>query len=256
MQALQTQFRVIHALVLRETRTRFGQHRLGYLWALLEPLLFLAPFAAMYYLADRTAPAGVPVIPFLVTGFLPYMLFGATTRQALQAINGNKGLLFYPSIRPLDLVAARTLLEVATTLVAFSLIMGAWVLWEGGARVDSILTTLLGFLVAAGLGASLGLVLCGLTTFSNVVEQIYGPVLRPLFWVSALFFSTNDLPSNVKAIFIWNPVLHAVELVRAGWVPGYQVEQVSVYYPAAWILVLAFFGLTLERVARRRLELT
>ena len=256
MQALHTQLRVIRALVLRETRTRFGQHRLGYLWALVEPVTLIGMFAAMFSLAGRTTGGGVPIIPFLVTGFLPYGLFSTTTKQALNAINGNKGLLFYPDIRPLDLVAARVLLETVTTFVVFALIMGGVALWEGQLRVDSILTTLLGLLLASGLGAGMGLVLCGLTAFSNVVERIHGPLFRPLFWISALFFSTNDLPSNVRDIFIWNPVLHVVELTRAGWVPGYDVHQVNAFYPAAWIMVLLFFGLTLERVARRRLVLT
>ena len=39
--ALQTQVRVIQALIIRETRTRFGEARLGYGWALLEPVLHI-----------------------------------------------------------------------------------------------------------------------------------------------------------------------------------------------------------------------
>lgn len=68
MQALLTQFQVIHALVIRETRTRFGRHRLGYVWALLEPVIFIAMFAGMYALMDRRMPYDLPVIAFLVTG--------------------------------------------------------------------------------------------------------------------------------------------------------------------------------------------
>jgi len=256
VQALHTQIRVIRALVLRETRTRFGQHRLGYVWALIEPATMIATFATMYFLAGRTAKGSIPILPFLTTGFLTYGLFSTTTRQCVNAINGNKGLLFYPDIRPLDLVAARVLLETVTTFVVFAVMMGGVALWEGRLRIDNILTTLLGLLLASGLGAGLGLVLCGLTTFSNVVDRIHGPLFKPLFWISVLFFSTNDLPSNVRDIFIWNPILHAVELTRTGWFPGYDIPQVNALYPAAWIMVLLFFGLTLERVARRRLELT
>jgi hypothetical protein len=40
-EALQTQSRVIHALIIRETRTRFGDSKLGYGWALLEPMLHI-----------------------------------------------------------------------------------------------------------------------------------------------------------------------------------------------------------------------
>jgi ABC-type polysaccharide/polyol phosphate export permease len=53
-----------------------------------------------------------------------------------------------------------------------------------------------------------------------------------------------------------NPMTHAIELVREGWFPSYTARHVDVAYPLSWILVLAFFGLSLERVARRRLELS
>ena len=35
MHGLVVQLQVIHALIMREIKTRFGTHRLGYVWALL-----------------------------------------------------------------------------------------------------------------------------------------------------------------------------------------------------------------------------
>jgi capsular polysaccharide transport system permease protein len=256
VRALLIQLQVVHALVLRETRTRFGRHRLGYLWAILEPVLFIATFGVMYSFLARTTPARLPLVPFLATGFLPYLLFMKATQQAQHAISGNKGLLFYPHVRPLDLVAARTWLEVATSTLVFALILGAHAAWQGRLRVDDVVTTVTGLVLAAGLGMGLGLVLCGLTTFSNTVERLASPLMRPLFWISALFFSTNEIPSDLRNILLYNPLLHIVELTRDGWFPGYRVPEVTISYPIAWILVLLFLGLTLERVARRRLELT
>ncbi|MEQ9320393.1 MAG: ABC transporter permease [Polyangiaceae bacterium] len=256
MQALLTQFQVIHALVIRETRTRFGRHRLGYVWALVEPVLFIALFAGMYALMDRRMPYDLPVVAFLVTGFIPYLAFQKTAQQAMQAINGNKGLLFYPHVRPLDLVAARTALEIATHVVVFALLMAGAAMVDGVPRIDNLLMATGGLLLGAGLGAALGMVLCGLSVFSNSVERLIGPMMRPLFWVSALFFSTNEIPSDARNVLLYNPVLHVVELTRSGWFPGYDVPQVSLLYPALWIFILFYFGLTLERVARRRLELS
>lgn len=256
MQGLLVQLQVIRALMLRETRTRFGEHKLGYIWALVEPIMFIGTFAAMYMIMGRTTTEGVPVIPFLATGMIPYLLFQNTNSRAMAAIDGNKGLLFYPDIRPLDLVAARVLLEIVTSVMVFGLIMGTLALLEGQLRVGSWLRVLLGFFLASGLGAGIGLVFCGLSTFSKTADRIVGPLLRPLFWISAIFFSSNSLPSVVRDLFLWNPLLHAVEIVRDGWFPGYHPRYVNASYPLAWILVLLFFGLTLERVARRRIQLS
>jgi capsular polysaccharide transport system permease protein len=256
VRALQIQLRVIHALILRETRTRFGRQRLGYIWALAEPVIFLTTFAAIYLILERQAPGRLPLVAFLVAGFVPFLAFQKTVSQTRNAISGNKGLLYYPSVRPLDLVSARTLLEFATYLVVFALLMGGAAVVEGNPGIDSLLRTLVGLLLAVGLGASFGLVVCGVSVFSSAVEQLVGPLMRPLFWISALFFSTNELPTVARKPLLYNPLLHVVELTRGGWFPGYEVDEVTPLYPLAWIAVLTYFGLVLERVARRRLELT
>lgn len=256
MRELLVQFRVVHALVLRETRTRFGRHRLGYIWALIEPLMWIATFAAMYTLIERPAPDGLPLIAFLTTGIVPFLLFRETSGRVVPAIDANKGLLFYPLVKPLDLVAARVLLELATFLVVLAVLLSTVAVVEGGGKIDNILLLLTGLLLASGLGAGFGLVFCGLSVFTSSAERIHGPLIRPLFWTSAIFFSTNSIPEPARSALLYNPVLHAVELVRQGWFAGYHPRDVSVAYPAAWVLVLLFLGLTLERVARRRIQLT
>jgi capsular polysaccharide transport system permease protein len=123
-------------------------------------------------------------------------------------------------------------------------------------EIDSALRTVGGFTLAAMLGASLGLVFCTLDQFSQVVDRARGPLMRPLFWISGLFFTAEQLPDNVRDLMLINPVLHVIEMVRDGWFVGYHDEHVSVFYVSAWILGLAFVGLALERVVRRRIELT
>ena len=45
-QALAVQGRVISALTLRETRSRYGNSKLGFFWALFEPAAHVAVFMA------------------------------------------------------------------------------------------------------------------------------------------------------------------------------------------------------------------
>ena len=104
------------------------------------------------------------------------------------------------------------------------------------------------------MGAGLGILFCGMKTFSKEFERVVQPLMYPFMWISAIFFSTNDLPSEATPALLWNPLLHAVELTRMGWFRGYEVRGVSAFYPGACVIVLLFFGLTLERVARRKLE--
>lgn len=248
--------RVIYALVLRETRTRFGMNRLGYLWALLEPLFWIGTFWGFYALLGRRMPGGMEMIPFLATGIVPYNLSVGTADRVSLSIDGNRSLLFYPHVQPIDLMLARGVLEFATFVVVLAVILGGDAMVTGEIVIDSPLLLMEGLLLATLLGTSLGIVLCALTVVSQTVQRVKGPVMRPLFWISGLFFAANMLPSNVRRYFMWNPILHCTELVRDGLFPQYEAHDASASYVLVWILVLAFAGLTLERRVRSRIELT
>ena len=126
--AIMGQLNVINALILRETRTRFGKHKLGYAWALLEPVMMILTFYLLFTINKRNPPEGMDLLGFLATGIVPYLAFSKCVSQVSQSINGNKGLLFYPQVKPLDVVFARIGLEFTTHFAIFSLLMGANVL--------------------------------------------------------------------------------------------------------------------------------
>ena len=254
--ALQGQLQVIHALILRESRTRFGAHQLGYIWALLEPLFWVLTFYGIFHLTGRKIHYGMDTVSFITTGIIPYLLFRETMSRSQSAIQANKGLLFYPQVHPLDLVIARVSLELVTLVTVFVIIMGAHSLYLGELRIDSLLTVISGLLLASLLGASIGIFFSALSVYTKLVERIVPLLMRPLFFISGLFFTVNELPAQARDILLWNPILHCVEMVRGGWFPSYHSNYLDIPYVVFWILGFAYSGLVLERMARRRLELT
>jgi tetratricopeptide (TPR) repeat protein len=78
---LKSQARVVHALIIRETRTRFGDSRLGYGWALIEPILHIVLLAAMFsLLMHGQPPIGTHFFVFYYTGLIRYYLANGTTQ--------------------------------------------------------------------------------------------------------------------------------------------------------------------------------
>lgn len=245
---------VVWALVLRETLTRFGKQRLGYLWALIEPTLVIALFYGSHTIAERRPPAGMDMFPFIATGVLPYTAFAHGAHRVAEAINANRPLLYYPRVRPLDLVLGRAVLEAGTSGAAFLVIMGAHALAWQSLAVDDALLVVLGMGLAAALGGAVGLLFCGLGQLSPAADRARGPMLRPLFWISGIFFTAEALPDGVRDGLLVNPVLHCTELVRDGWFDTYTDAHASVAYVLLWLGGVAVVGLTLERVVRRRIE--
>ena len=78
-------------------------------------------------------------------------------------------------------------------------------------------------------------------------------VTRPLFFISGLFFSLNDIPSQHHQYLLWNPILHAIELIRNACYPGYNADSLSMGYLAFIALVMVFFGLAMYRLDWKRM---
>jgi capsular polysaccharide transport system permease protein len=253
---LLVQLHVVHALILRETRTRFGLSQLGYLWALIEPLLWIGTIAGMYVLGGSTGKTGMTMVGFIGTGIITYELFRNCQSRVMVAVSSNMPLLFYPQVQPLDMMISRVLLEYATWFSVFVVILGGDALVRGELRVDDPLKVILGLFLAGALGGSLGAVLCSLTVYSNSIDKFAGALLRPLMFMSGTFFALEDMPAQVVSYLVYNPVLHVVELVRDGWYRTYTSTHVNAWYPSLWIVGFTFLALTLERVVRPKLQVT
>ncbi|MCN9078997.1 ABC transporter, partial [Escherichia coli] len=61
------------------------------------------------------------------------------------------------------------------------------------------------------------------------------------------------IPSNYQHWFLWNPLVHAVELIRSSWISGYASPNVSGMYFLAVTLVLLTFAMSCYRLSHRRL---
>ena len=228
----------------------------GYLWAFIEPLLWILTFYGIRELTGGHPPPGMTMVSFITTGIVPYKAFSNTVSRASSAVDGNKSLLFYPQVRPLDLIIARSSLESLTLLVVFAVLLGGEGLLRGTLRIDDPLMMLAAWLLGTFLGTSLGIVVGGLSVFSDTVSRIVPLVLRPLFWISGIFFTAQSLPLHIRNAALINPVLHVVELTRGGFFTSYPSTYGNPAYVAMWALVLLAMGLMLERVARRRLEMS
>ena len=250
------QTRVVWAIILRETRTRYGAYRLGYMWAILDPAIIILTFFGLFAIANRPAPLGMDIYSFLATGLIPYKLFGSCAGQVGEAINGNRALLYYPRVLPIDLVIARWLFELVSYGAVFMLLMGGHAVYTGELAVDSPLHVIMGLVLVSLLGTAVGLVFCCLGVLATTADRARGPILRPFFWISGVFFTAEMVPESLRSLALTNPILHGAELVRGGFFNAYDTGYADVVYLLQWIVGIGLCGLILERNVRHRIQLT
>lgn len=118
------QGRVIMALILREVHTLYGSSRLGYLWAVIQTMFGIGIFWGIREIAGARAPHGMSVLMFLLAGFGLWATFSETLTKCMTAVNGNKALLTFPQVTPLDLMLSRTVVVWGTQLSSGCVIAG------------------------------------------------------------------------------------------------------------------------------------
>ncbi len=242
--------------MFREMRTRFGKFYLGYMWAIVEPLFFLAMFYTMFTIVGHEMGHGMDTGGFILTGFIPYMMCREILIQVMNTVDSNKPLLFFPLVNPIDFIVARWLLDFVTISVIFLLLMLANAIINQQLEVENPILVIVALLMASLLGASIGFFAMALNVHYASTSKIVGLILKPLLWISGIFYAVNDLPEMARNIVLYNPLIHIVEFMRDAWFGGYEAKYIDLMYPLGWVLFFGYFGLVYERRTRKHIRLS
>jgi len=251
--ALKTQGRVIYALMMREVHTIYGSSRLGYLWALINTMWGIFVFWLCRYLMGAGDPHGMSSLTFLLMGLGLYHIFSGIINKCMTAVSGNKALLTFPQVTPIDIMIARSIIVFATEFVGaviaimFGYIFGISFYLNnfGGLLFVIIITVMLGF--------SFGISLASLAVLFPTIEKIVPMVLRILMFASAPFYSATVIPTYALQYLWYNPLIQLVEYGRVSLSSGYSPPEPYFLYLVNLTFIMLSLGLLVERYVRRRL---
>lgn len=247
------QCRVVYALILRDVKSRYGRRHLGFLWAVLEPLLFITLFIAIFQLMGRDSQAGIAAPLFFVCGFSPFFMFRDLYPQIVGCVVGNIPLLMFPQVSRTDVLLSAAILTSLLSLAVFGLLLFACHMMGYEFRIERPLEVLaaLGLLILLGIGV--GLVIGALAIRYEFVRTITNAFLgRPLFLASGLFYTADVIPAKAREYMLYNPILHCIESIRSAMFFSFESRYVDLSYVLYFALILISFGLMLLGVFDRQ----
>ncbi|CAM7104497.1 ABC transporter permease [Escherichia coli] len=244
---------VTFGLLIRELKTRFGSYRLGYAWALLDPLLIIGTFSLIFGMRGHSGFGGAPAPLFMTASYLPFLFFRNVVSKLQSAVNANMGLFCYRQVTPFATFVARFILEAIIGLVVGCvLVLG--LLWFGFDAIPSDpLQVIFIYFLLMTFSFSLGIIFCVLINLFKEADKFLNLMMMPLMFISCVMYPLATVPAQFQHWFIWNPLVHAVELIRAGWIAGYVSPDVSWVYLSSLTLVLLTFAMSCYRLSHRRL---
>ena len=234
---------VVMALFLREVQTRFGTKRLGYFWAIFDPLLMVLVFAGLKSaIADSTMP-GVEFPVFLATGFLAFFLWKDIVNRSMDAFSANSALFSYKQVKPFDTIVARFMLELLVSILATCVLifLGWYIGLDMQVENFSMVVLAVAWLCVFGFG--LGLMGAVFNSFYETYGRIVHVLMTPLLFVSALMYTVDSLPPVLREIVLYNPLVHFIEMIHGNYFYALNTEYVDYQYMTYWTLFPLFIGL-------------
>lgn len=235
------------ASVVSDLRGRFAGSKLGFLWAVLNPLaqaaiytLVLAEIlgARIPGLSDRVA---YPT--YLMAGLAAWGLFSEIlTRSVVIFIDYAtplKKIAFPRSSLPV-IVAGGAIINHLLLLVAV-----AAVLLLFGYRPTVAWAALpVGAILIVGLSIGLGLILGTLNVFVRDIAQVIGVVAQIWFWLTPVVYLFDAVPEHFRFLMQVNPMTPLVKIYQDAILYGTWPSVDSLLIPAvvsSFVLLLALF---------------
>lgn len=246
--------RILTALILRETITRYGREGIGFVWLFIEPLIFCFGVMALWTLLKPEYEHGIRVAPFVMTGYMCLLLFRHMTGALSGAIPANVGLMHHRRVRPLHIYLSRVALEVGGGIMAFFIVYITLLCLQAVSPPHDVLLLYSGYFILAWLSAGFALVLASLAIQYEVAERILPVFMYIMIPLSGAFIMVDWLPDQYQWIYLLNPLPHTIEMVRSAVFGEFVPTHYNPLYPISWAAGLTLLGLLLMARAQRYLE--
>jgi ABC-type polysaccharide/polyol phosphate export permease len=202
---------LIWALAIKELRVRYKRSALGFLWALLNPLLMMLILTMVFSTVMRVPIHDYPI--FLISTLLPWTFFSQSLSYSTESIVANGDLLK-------KIYVARSIFPIAavvSNVINFVFSMVPLVLLLILFRFPFHWTWL--YLVVPFLSLLLFTVGCSFffamaNVFFRDISHILQVILSAWFYFCPIIYSLDFVPERYRSIFRLNPLLYPLNGFR------------------------------------------
>ncbi len=245
----------ILALMQRERLTRYAGGKLGPAWAILTPVAWIAFVVVLFRALGRTPPILVRPEIFVATGVLPYVAFRQAITSITRAYPAHRYMRYIRPVSINDIFLATMALEALNFAISALVIFGTTTLVFDAPLPNNAPAVALGFVIAWCLASGLGRCVAVLGILSDSIARLVPILLRPLFWISGIFYTATELPILVQNLLWYSPLLHVTEVIREGYFASYTSPVANIWVPLAFASVFYLMSIPFEHLVLRRQHL-
>jgi len=184
----------------------------GFIWWVLEPLLYMLAFYVAFGLGLRGAGGG-SVALFLLCGLVPWKWFSSSVQNGSAIIQANSGLIMQVYLPKYVL----PWMVMVTNGTKFLIILGLLMLLTGFTRGVSVAWLALPVLVLVEMLLALALssLAAAIVPLFPDLDLVISNGLIVLMFMSGIFKDVTQLPPRLAAVLQLNPMVHVISGFRA-----------------------------------------
>jgi ABC-2 type transport system permease protein len=202
---------LLAGLVRKELKVRYKGSALGFVWSLLNPVLYLVVY---YFVFEVILQSGITNFPiWLLSGLLPWTLFASSLVSATVSITGNGSLVkkvYFPrEVLPLASVGASLIHFLLQSIV----LVVALIAFRWSVAVEYLWLVPIALLVLLLLAATFAIFVAAVNVKARDTQHLLELSLLAWFWLTPIVYPymlTASRLGSKSSIMLLNPMTSIV----------------------------------------------
>ena len=197
----------------RDIIVRYKQTVIGFIWAVLRPLLTMVVLTVVFGKWAKMPSEGVPYPILVFAAMLPWQFFANAFSGASNSLISNTSLISKVYFPRLIIPASTVVVSFIDFLISFTILLGLMVWYDFWPTWRIIMLPLLIFVaVSASFGA--GLWISALNVKYRDFRYVVPFIVQFGLYISPVGFSSSVVPEKWRLIFSLNPMVGVIDGFR------------------------------------------
>ncbi|WNM58139.1 ABC transporter permease [Candidatus Nitrospira allomarina] len=205
---------LFYFLVWRDIKSIYAQTILGFLWAILNPLIQIVIFTIIFGKVAKIPTDGVPYVLFSSIAIIPWAYISQAISQSSQSlIQGSNilGKIYFPRLMfPITPVLSK-LVDFGISMV---IILGIMLYYRVSPTWNLLLFPVV-FLLMISIPLGIGTWLSSLAIRFRDVKQVMPFIIQMLMYTAPIVYSASSISEGYRLIYSLNPIVGVIEGFRA-----------------------------------------
>ena len=201
-------------LVWRDIKVLYAQTVLGFLWALIQPLIQIVLFSVVFGKVAKISSDGIPYFLFSTVAIIPWTFMSQAMIHSSQSLvmgHNMLGKVYFPRlIFPLTTVFAK-LVDFSISLLIILVVM----IYYRVSPTWNLLLLPLFILQMVSVAAGVGMWLSSMAIRFRDVKYAMHFITPILMYTAPIVYSASSVPEKWRLLYSFNPIVGTIEGFRA-----------------------------------------